>query len=154
MRAGTGEAREAPGGGGRRMPLHRGVGRKRSTGRTRSGVQGGPERWGAGGGVGVGVPRRGVEGRWGVAGIVMQIVLGEASVSPERILFLAMIPRAPGEETEEGGKGVEKEKREERETPGIWLTFVSGTVRHGVPHSPHPPPHRRCSHTFPSRSAN
>lgn len=94
-----------------------------------------------------------MEGRWGVAGIVMQIVLGEASVSPERILFLAMIPRAPGEETEEGGKRVEKEKRETRGTPGIWLTFVSGTVRHGVLHVLHHPP-PRYSHKFPSRSAN
>lgn len=50
------------------------------------------------------------EGHWGVACIVMQIVLGEANVSPERILFLTMIPRGPSEERKEGVKEKGKER--------------------------------------------
>lgn len=106
---------------GRGEETKHGEDKRRGAGRGRGRAKG----WGAG----VGVLRRGVEGRWGVAGIVMQIVLGEASVSPERILFLAMIPREPGEETKEGGKQGGKEKGAARGTPGGWLTTVSGTGR-------------------------
>lgn len=49
------------------------------------------------------------EGRWGVPGIVMQIVLGEANVSREGVLFLAMIPGELGGKTKERGKEEGKE---------------------------------------------
>lgn len=99
---------------GRRMPLHRGVGRKRIMGRTRGRVWRGPAGGRKGG---ASAARRG--GRWGVAGIVMQIILGEANVSPERILFLAMIPREPREERKEERKQGGKEKRGRCRAPGV-----------------------------------
>ena len=108
------------------MPLHKDVGSKQSVGRRLARVRGGVRAWGVGRGVQRGVARPG-EGHWGGPGIVMQIVLGEANVSLEHVLFLAMIRRElQGNEGE--GKGGRKERRPSC-TTWIRITVLTGIGR-------------------------